>query len=272
MSPQAGTAVKAQVPPANLMGVADILALETEWALRVQLAAAYRMCRHYGWDALINIYGHLTVRVPGPERHFLINPYGLRYDEVTASNLVKIDLDGNPVEPSPHGVNPAGFVIHGAIHADAPDAHCVIHTHTRAGMTVAAMECGLLPISMAAMSFTGVGTHDYEGSVVGADEKARLVRNLGPHKALVLKNHGLLTVGKTIPEAFIYMWRLESACQVQVDAMAAGAKLATPSAAVAAKSAAEMNMLSPDEEDKIGVLPFAASMRLMDQIDPGYRN
>ena len=181
----------------------------TEVALRVQLAAAYRLVEHFGWNE--SIYGHLTVRVPGPERHFLINPYGLRYGEVTASNLVKITLEGEIVGDSAWSVNVAGYAIHGAIHARAADAHCVMHTHSPAGMAVAALECGLLPISMDATLFHGaVGYHTYEGALVGEDEKARLVRDLGRNRALILRNHGLLTVGRTIPEAFLYLHLLET--------------------------------------------------------------
>ncbi|MSO92540.1 MAG: class II aldolase/adducin family protein [Rhodospirillales bacterium] len=263
---------KAARNPFATKPVDEILASDEEAALRIQLAAAYRMFEHYGWTKLTVIFGHITMRVPGPDRHFLINPYGLRYDEITASNLVKIGIDGHKVEDSPYDVNPAGFAIHGAIHAVAPGAHCVMHTHTRAGMAVAALDCGLLPISMASMSFNGgIGYHEYEGSVVTDDEKPRLVRDLGNHKALMLKNHGLLTVGETIPEAFIYLWRLESSCQVQLDAMATGEKLTLPKLEVTEKSARQMDML-PEGSNDIGVLSFAANMRLMDKIDPSYRH
>ncbi len=201
-----------------------------ERELRVQLAAAYRIFEYLGWCELI--YGHISMRVPGPEHHFLINPYGLRYDEVTASNLIKIDLDRNLIEAGDHSFNPAGFVIHSAIHANAPDAHCVMQTHTRAGMAVAALECGLLPISMNATSFhKQIAYHDYEGSQLHLDERVKLVRDLGSCKAMILRNHGLLTVGRTIPEAFIFLYRLERACQVQLDAMSCGRPLVVPPAA-----------------------------------------
>ena len=195
-----------------------------EAELRVQLAAAYRLIEHFGWNE--SIYGHLTVRVPGPERHFLINPFGLRYGEVTASNLVKITLEGEIVGDTEWSVNAAGYAIHGAIHKGAPDAHCVMHTHSPAGMAVAALECGLLPISLDATLFHGtVGYHEYEGAIVSEGEKDRLVEDLGRNRALILRNHGLLTVGRTIPEAFLYLHRLETACKTQVDALAMNSAL-----------------------------------------------
>ena len=185
----------------------------------MQLAAGYRLVEHFGWNE--SIYGHLTVRVPGPERHFLINPFGLRYGEVTASNLVKITLEGEIVGDTEWSVNAAGYAIHGAIHKGAPDAHCVMHTHSPAGMAVAALECGLLPISLDATLFHGtVGYHEYEGAIVSEGEKERLVEDLGRNRALILRNHGLLTVGRTIPEAFLHLHRLETACKTQVDALA----------------------------------------------------
>ena len=195
-----------------------------EAELRVQLAAGYRLVEHFGWNE--SIYGHLTQRVPGPERHFLINPFGLRYGEVTASNLVKITLEGEIVGDTEWSVNAAGYAIHGAIHKGAPDAHCVMHTHSPAGMAVAALECGLLPISLDATLFHGtVGYHEYEGAIVSEGEKERLVDDLGRNRALILRNHGLLTVGRTIPEAFLYLHRLETACKTQVDALAMNSAL-----------------------------------------------
>ena len=206
-------------------GSAPAEAAPAEAQLRVQLAAAYRLVEHFGWNE--SIYGHLTVRVPGPERHFLINPYGLRYGEVRASNLVKITLEGAIVGDTEWSVNVAGYAIHGAIHAHAADAHCVMHTHSPAGMAVAALQCGLLPISLDATLFHGtVGYHDYEGAVVSDAEKARLVRDLGDNRALILRNHGLVTVGRTIAEAFLYLHRLETACKTQVDALAMNSPLA----------------------------------------------
>ena len=241
----------------------------TEAELRVQLAAGYRLVEHFGWNE--SIYGHLTVRVPGPERHFLINPYGLRYGEVTASNLVKITLDGEIVGDTAWSVNVAGYAIHGAIHKGAPDAHCVMHTHSPAGMAVAALECGLLPISLDATLFHGtVGYHAYEGAVVSEAEKARLVEDLGQNRALILRNHGLVTVGRTIPEAFLYLHRLETACRTQVDALAMNSPLAHVPEEVCAQSARQIDAFSLHAND-IGALEFAAYMRMLDQADVGYR-
>ncbi len=240
-----------------------------EWELRVQLAAAYRIVDHLGWCELI--YGHISMRVPGPQHHFLINPYGLRYDEVTASSLVKIDLDGNIVEPTRYTINPAGFVIHSAVHEHRDDAHCVMHTHTRAGMAVAALECGLLPISMNATSFHGrLAYHDFEGSQLYREEREKLARDLGTSDGMILRNHGLLTVGRTIPEAFLYLYRLERTCQVQLDAMSTGQPLVIPASDVVERSARQMQEFAECAAD-IGRLEFDALVRLMDEKDDSFR-
>lgn len=242
-----------------------------ETALRIELAAAYRLIDYFGWTELI--YGHLTARVPGPENHFLINPYGLNYDEVTASNLVKIDIDGNKVDESNYPVNYAGFVIHSAIHMAHSDANqCVMHTHTRAGMAVAALKDGLLPISMTSTAFQNrLAYHDYEGPSLHLDERERLLASLGEKKAMILRNHGLLTVGRTVAEAFLRLYRLERACQIQVDAAAAG-PLNIMTEAVARRSGDDMDRFSEMEsENGVGQLEFQALMRKMDKIDPGYR-
>ncbi len=189
-----------------------------EWALRVRLAAAYRVAAHLGWTE--SIYGHITLRVPGPERHFLINPWGLRFDEVTASSLVKINADGAVVGDSAYGVNRAGFTIHSAIHEARDNAHCVFHIHTTAGMAVAAQADGLLPVSMPATGFyQRVAYHDYEGPSLKLDERARLVASLGDKNVLILRTHGLLTCGHTTEEAFIRMFRLQRACEIQIAAL-----------------------------------------------------
>jgi len=243
--------------------------VQSEAELRVQLAAAYRLVEHFGWNE--SIYGHLTVRVPGPERHFLINPYGLRYGEVTASNLVKITLGGEIVGETEWSVNVAGYAIHGAIHRGAAEAHCVMHTHSPAGMAVAALECGLLPISMDATLFHGtLGYHAYEGAIVSEDEKARLIRDLGRNRALILRNHGLLTVGRTIAEAFLYLHRLETACKTQVDALAMNSALNHVPEEICEKSAREIDAFSQHVND-IGALEFQAYMRMLDQMGAGYR-
>ena len=243
-------------------------ACAAEQDLRVQLAAAYRIFDHLGWCELI--YGHISMRVPGPEHHFLINPYGLRYDEITASSLVKIDLDGNLVEPSEYSFNPAGFVIHSAIHEHREDARCVMHTHTRAGMAIAALECGLLPVSMNGMSFHGnLAYHDFEGSTLLLEEREKLAADLGSADALILRNHGLLSVGRTIAEAFLYLYRLESACRVQLDAMACG-RLQYPPQEAVERSARQMREFARCAADT-GQLEFDALVRLVEAKDPSFR-
>ena len=194
----------------------------TEQRLRQELAACYRLIAHFRMSDLI--FTHISLRLPGPEHHFLINPYGLLFDEITASSLVKIDLQGRPVEPSPHPVNPAGFVIHSAIHAAREDAHCVLHTHTRAGCAVAALECGLLPVNQMSMEFYGrVAYHAYEGIALDMDEQQRLVADLGDKPVMILRNHGLLATGGSVAEAFLRMYYLEKACEIQLAAQSAGA-------------------------------------------------
>jgi ribulose-5-phosphate 4-epimerase/fuculose-1-phosphate aldolase len=261
-------------PDLPLTGI-DITTLppaEGETVLRRQLAAAYRLVDHFGWTELI--YGHLTARVPGEQPHFLINPFGLNYDEVTASNLVKIDLDGKIVEPSPYPVNYAGFVIHSAIHmAHAARHKVVMHTHTRAGMAICAIKDGLLPISMVATAFHGkLAYHDYEGPSLDLDERGRLLRNLGEHQAMLLRNHGLLTTGRSVPEAFLRLYRLERACQIQVDAAAAGT-LNVMGDNLAGKSGADMDRFSEMESAAgVGDLEFAALIRKLDKADTSWRN
>ena len=192
-----------------------------EWALRVDLAACYRLVALYGWSDLV--FTHVSARIPGPEHHFLINPYGLMFDEITASSLVKVDMECNKLIDSPFPVNPAGFVIHSCIHQAREDAGCVLHTHSRAGVAVSAQKCGLLPISQqSTFVLASLGYHDYEGVAFRADEKPRLQKSLGKANHLVLRNHGLLTVGKTIADAFLNMYRLESTCQIQTTAQAGG--------------------------------------------------
>jgi ribulose-5-phosphate 4-epimerase/fuculose-1-phosphate aldolase len=246
---------------------------DPEWELRTELACAYRLVDHFGWTELI--YGHLTARVPGPKAQFLINPYGLNYDEVTASNLVKIDVDGNKIDDTPFEVNYAGFVIHSAVHM-MPDTanHVVMHTHTRAGMAIAAIQEGLLPVSMGSTTFfDNIAYHEYEGPSLYLDERERLVASLGAKKAMILKNHGLLTTGKTVAEAFLRLYRLERACQVQIDAAAAGT-LNIMGDNMAAKSGADVERFADNDEDGFGYgeLEFAALMRKMDKKDPGYRD
>lgn len=198
-----------------------------EWAVRVDLAAAYRMVAYYGWDDLI--FTHLSARVPGPEHHFLLNPYNLMFEEVTASSLVKVDTDGNPVDPTPFITNPAGFTIHSAIHMAREDAQAVMHLHTPAGQAVSAHADGLLPLTQTAMLIRGqLGFHDYEGVAVDLDERQRLVANLGDKSGMILRNHGTLAVGSTVGECFVKLYFLERACQAQIMALSAGADINHP--------------------------------------------
>jgi ribulose-5-phosphate 4-epimerase/fuculose-1-phosphate aldolase len=200
---------------------------DEEWAIRVDLACAYRMVAYYGWDDLI--FTHLSARIPGPEHHFLLNPYQLMFEEVTASSLVKVDVQGNPVDPTPFITNPAGFTIHSAIHMAREDAHAVMHLHTPAGQAVAAHSEGLLPLTQTAMLIRqDVAFHDYEGVAVDLDERERLVANLGDKSAMILRNHGTLAVGKNVGECFVKLYFLERACQAQVMALSAGEDVNIP--------------------------------------------
>jgi len=200
---------------------------EAEWATRVDLAAAYRMVANYGWDDLI--FTHLSARIPGPEHHFLLNPYNLMFEEVTASSLIKVDVHGNAVEPTPFVTNPAGFTIHSAIHMAREDAHAVMHLHTPSGQAVAAHADGLLPLTQTAMLVRGdLAFHDYEGVAVDLDERERIVADLGDKNAMILRNHGTLSVGPTIGECFVRLYFLERACQAQIMALSAGENINNP--------------------------------------------
>src|SRR5688572_1361859 len=239
-----------------------------EWETRVNLAACYRLAAHFRMTDLI--YTHISARVPGPEHHFLINAFGQLWDEISASTLVKVTLEGEIVEdPTGYGFNRAGYVIHGAVHGARPDVECVMHTHTQAGIAVSAQEQGLLPISQHAMRFTGsVAYHDYEGLALELDEQARLTRDLGSHKAMILRNHGLMTCGESIPETFDYMYYLERACQTQVTALAGGVKLRMPPPEVAAKVAAQFKALpyKPKRPE------WKALLRMLDRTEPSYKH
>ena len=236
-----------------------------EWQTRVDLAACYRLIDKFGMSDLI--YNHITARIPGAEDQLLINPYGLLYKEVTASSLVKIDVEGNILwkPETDYRINKSGYVIHGAIHKARPDVRCVIHTHTRAGIAVSAMKCGLLPLSQTAMRFHGhIGYHDYEGPAVELSVRERLVRDLGQHDAMVLRNHGLLTCGATIQQAFNAMYHLELSCRSQVDAMAARTELCMPGEHVLSHTA---HMYRPQTHRPHGVLEWPAMLRLLDAED-----
>lgn len=237
---------------------------DSEHELRVKLAGTYRLFAHLGWDYLI--FGHITVRVPGPDKHFLINPFGLRFDEVTASNLVKIDSNAKIVEPSEHPVNPAGFFIHSAIHLARADAHCVMHTHTTAGMALAATETEVLPVDFAgSAAFGRVGYHDFAGVHADESDSDALIKSLGANNYLVLRNHGLLTCGETLARAFQRLYWLETACQVQTAAHAMNVPIRRVPADVARHHA---QVLDGDN----GELTLAAMLRLMEKIDPSFKD
>jgi ribulose-5-phosphate 4-epimerase/fuculose-1-phosphate aldolase len=235
---------------------------------RVELAACYRLLAHYKMTDLI--YTHATARVPGEPGHFLINPYGHRWEEITASSLVKIDVDGNKIGDSPYRVNPAGFTIHSAVHMARHDAACVIHTHTPAGMAVSAVKDGLLPISQIALQFYGrLGIHEYEGIALDLDERQRIIHDLGAFCGLILRNHGLLTVGRTVAEAFSLMFYLNLACEVQVAALSMGAELVTPAREVCKRVGQQYDQMAYDDGDL--ELEWAAHLRVLDAMDSSYR-
>lgn len=239
-----------------------------EWDVRVQLAACYRLVHLSGWTDLV--FTHISARVPGEEEHFLLNPFGYAFDEVTASNLVRIDLDGNVVDGSGARIHKAGFVIHSAVHGARPDAGCVIHTHSIAGIAVSMLKDGLLPLSQHAQFFyERLGYHDYEGLALDLDERQRLVRDLGPHPVMILRNHGLLVVGQTVPEAFSILHHLEKACQAQLAAQATGATLNVPPAEVSRKTAAQG---FGSEGAPFGEVEWPAMLRRLDRVDPAYKS
>jgi ribulose-5-phosphate 4-epimerase/fuculose-1-phosphate aldolase len=238
---------------------------EAEWQVRVDLAACYRLAAREGWDDLI--YTHISARVPGPEHHFLINPFGMSFDEISASSLVKIDLDGTIVGDSPYGVNKAGFVIHSAVH-EARGVGCVMHTHTESGMAVSMMKGGLLPVSQHAMLFHNrLAYHDYEGLALEADEKDRLVADLGNHGSMILRNHGFLTTGASVAEAFVRMFYLEKAAAAQLRAQASGDEIVVPPPEVCEKTARQF------EGDSLpyGSREWPAMLRRLDREDPTYK-
>lgn len=239
-----------------------------EWQQRVDLAATYRLVHHYGWDDMI--FTHISARVPGPEHHFLINPYGLMFDEITASNLVKIDLDGNKVQETEHFVNPAGFTIHSAVHGAREDARCVIHLHSTDGVAVSSQEHGLLPIHQHAMMLgDDIAYHDYEGVAVDLDERERLVHDIGTKNTMLLRNHGTLTCGKTCADAFLRMYYLERACSIQVRTLAGGTKANSTNQGVAEKAAGQG---AHAFDGLVGNLAWPALLRMLDRKDPSYRN
>jgi ribulose-5-phosphate 4-epimerase/fuculose-1-phosphate aldolase len=241
---------------------------EAEWKLRVDLAACYRLVALYGWDDLI--FTHISARVPEGDHHFLINPYGMTFDEVTASSLVKIDLEGRKVMDSPYEINPAGFTIHSAIHAAREDAQCVMHTHSLNGVAVSATKGGMLPVSQQSIFvLSSLAYHDYEGVALLEGEKPRLVRDLGDKSFFMLRNHGILTVGASIPDAFLFMYLFESACTIQVRAQAASSELISvdPKIIQGAQMAAKQVTRNAG-----GALAWPGLLRKLDRIDRSYRD
>jgi len=239
---------------------------EDEWNARVDTAAAYRLVAIYGWDDLI--FTHISSRVPGPEHHFLINPYNMMFEEITASSLVKIDLDGDPVEETNAPINKAGFVIHSALHAAREDAQCVIHLHTDDGQAVSSQADGLLPLNQTAMVVhQQVAYHDFEGIATELEERDRLVADLGDKTIMILRNHGTLTIGRTMAAAFLRMYLLERACTAQVRALTAPVN--PPPAGTPEKTAAQ-----GAGADAMGVpaMAWAALLRKLDRIDPSFRS
>jgi ribulose-5-phosphate 4-epimerase/fuculose-1-phosphate aldolase len=258
-------------PPLRLESLKGKVSV-AEWEARVDCACAYRLVRHFGMDDLI--YNHISARIPGTEE-FLLNPMGLTYDEICASALIKVDPTGRVLwEPEfPQGLgyrfNPAGYVIHGAVHEARPELHCVIHTHSLAGMAVASLKKGLLPMTQTAMRFARVATHDYEGVVLEMDERQRLIANLGDCEVMLLRNHGTLAVGRSVAEAFNNSYRLERACRAQLLAQSSGDEVLLPSQAVIQGT---NRMYQPGARRTMGLLEWPAMRRLADRLDPSYKN
>jgi ribulose-5-phosphate 4-epimerase/fuculose-1-phosphate aldolase len=241
---------------------------DAEWQARVDLAAAYRLVALYGWDDLI--FTHISARVPDSEHHFLLNPYGMMFDEVTASSLVKVDLAGDKVTESPYFVNPAGFTIHSAVHAAREDALVVMHLHTDYGIAVSAQKDGLLPISQQAMlALASLAYHDYEGLALNEDEKPRLVTDLGDRTSMILRNHGLLTVGRTAADAFLAMFLLERACKIQILAQAGRAELVSVPQPILSLVESQVKAVTVGQG---AALTWPGLLRKLDRIDPSYRD
>ncbi len=240
---------------------------DEEWQTRVDLAAAYRLVAYYGWDDLI--FTHISARVPGPEHYFLINPYGMMFEEIKASSLVKVDLSGTIVSETPYIINPAGFTIHSAVHAAREDALCVMHLHTDYGIAVSAQKDGLLPISQQALfPLTSLAYHGYEGLALNEAEKPRLVEHLGTKNNLILRNHGLLTIGKSAAEAFLSMYILERACRIQILAQSGGVELVQVPNQILKGVAAQLSVVTVGQG---AALTWPGLLRKLDRIDPSYR-
>ena len=242
---------------------------EAEWQARVDLAACYRLIAELGVTEFIA--NHVSVRVPGTDDQFLLNPYGLLYDQMTASSMVKVDHDGNVLlDETGLGVNRAGWVIHDCIHRARPDVHAIAHTHSLAGMAVSAMACGLLPIAQSSMRFVDVAYHDYEGLALRTEEQARLVASLGGREAMILRNHGLLVVARSIPEVFNNLWRLERACSLQVMALSCNTELRMPSAESVRYTNEQFR--GGIQNRPLGTREWPALLRRLDRTDPSYRD
>jgi len=241
---------------------------EQEWQLRQDLAACYRLVALYGWSDLV--FTHISAHIPGPEHHFLINPYGLMFDEITASSLVKVDQHCNKLIDSPYSVNPAGFVIHSAVHEAREDAGCVLHTHTRAGVAVSAQKDGVLPLSQqSTFVLASLAYHDYEGVAFRPEEKPRLQADLGHANFLVLRNHGLLVVGKTIADAFLSMYTFEATCQIQIGAQSGGGALTHVNPQIVSGVAEAMRVQTGGMG---GAFVWPALIRKLQRIDPSYQD
>jgi ribulose-5-phosphate 4-epimerase/fuculose-1-phosphate aldolase len=251
---------------AKAMNIREQVTAE-EWQARVDLAALYRLTALYHWDDLV--FTHISMRAPGPDHHFLINPYGFLFEEITASSLVKVDLAGNTMMETPYFINPAGFTIHSAVHEAREDAHCVYHTHTLSGVAVSAQKNGLLAISQHSLfPLASIGYHNYEGLALNAEEKPRLVADLGTNHALILRNHGLLTVGRTAADAFLTMYTLEAACRIQVMAQSGGAQLISIAEPILQGIRAQVEQVT---KGLGGNLVWPALLRKLDRLDPSYK-
>jgi ribulose-5-phosphate 4-epimerase/fuculose-1-phosphate aldolase len=249
------------------MSVKDKVSAE-EWQMRVDLAACYRTIAQYGWDDLV--FTHISARVPGPEHHFLINPYGMLFEEVTASSLVKVDLNGNKVMDSEYDINPAGFTIHSAVHEAREDAKCVMHLHTTAGIAVSVQEQGLLPYSQQSLfALSSMSYHDYEGVALNPDEKVRLVSDLGNTNFMILHNHGLLTCASTVPDAFLAMFILQRSCEIQIQAQSTGVELRPIPAPILAGIQAQAEQVT---RSMGGALAWPGILRKLDRESPGYKD
>jgi len=256
---------KVQLDPASIPSRQSQVSAE-EWQLRVDLAAAYRLVALYGWDELI--FTHLSARIPGAEHHFLINPFGMMFDEITASSLVRVDQDGNKLDPNDFDINPAGFTIHSAVHAVREDAHCVMHTHTTEGVAVSAQQEGLLALSQQSLfPLSSLSYHDYEGVALREDEKARLQADLGTTNFMILRNHGLLTVGSTVADTFLNMFILQRACEIQVATLAGNRALTPIPDGIVDTIKQQADQVT---RGMGGKLAWPGLLRKLDRVNPGY--